>query len=157
VCLTLSAQKQTTTDKMKVANLVTFLVLIIPIMIISDMDIVIMLDKGKPGPGLLRTLAKKIRSSGFGINVEAIIFANVPIVKFQEPRTGIHVDISLNQLDGFKTGVTVQQFMAQMPALRPMTMLIKQFLKSKPAVSGLYEHAPFALILSAMVLWDVDF
>ncbi|KAG0283388.1 Non-canonical poly(A) RNA polymerase papd5 [Linnemannia gamsii] len=96
----------------------------------SDMDIVVVLDRDKPG--LLRTLANKIRSSGFGVSVEAILQTRVPIVKFQERRTGIHVDISLNQLDGFKTGDVVQQFMAQMPTLRPMTMLIKQFLKSKP-------------------------
>lgn len=116
--------------------------------LISDMDIVVVLDKDKPG--LLRTLANKIRSSGFGFSVEAILQTKVPIVKFQEKRTGIHVDISLNQLDGFKTGDVIQQFMAQMPALRPMTMLIKQFLKSKPVVSDLYEHN-IVLLLFAIV------
>ncbi|KAG0065387.1 hypothetical protein BGZ89_008372 [Linnemannia elongata] len=96
----------------------------------SDMDIVMVMGTEKPG--VLRTLANRIRSKGFGINVEAILQTKVPIVKFQERRTGIHVDISLNQLDGFKTGDVVQQFLKQMPALQPMTMLIKQFLKSKP-------------------------
>ncbi|KAF9139736.1 hypothetical protein BG015_001918, partial [Linnemannia schmuckeri] len=96
----------------------------------SDMDIVIAMDTAKTG--VLRTLANKIRSTGFGVQVEAILQTKVPIVKFQERRTGIHVDISLNQLDGFKTGGVVQQFLKQMPVLQPMTMLIKQFLKSKP-------------------------
>ncbi|KAK3848462.1 MAG: hypothetical protein J3R72DRAFT_415809 [Linnemannia gamsii] len=73
------------------------------------------------------------RTSGFGVNVEAIIHAKVPIVKFQDARTRIPVDISFNQQDGFKTGAVVQQFMKGMPALQPMVMLIKQFLKSKPA------------------------
>lgn len=104
---------------------------------------------GTEKPGVLRTLANRIRSKGFGINVEAILQTKVPIVKFQERRTGIHVDISLNQLDGFKTGDVVQQFLKQMPALQPMTMLIKQFLKSKPVVSTIkpcqFVNGPFLL------------
>ncbi|KAF8931786.1 hypothetical protein BGZ47_011694 [Haplosporangium gracile] len=96
----------------------------------SDMDIVIVMDTEKTG--VLRTLANKIRSTGFGVHVEVILQTKVPIVKFQERRTGIHVDISLNQLDGFKTGGVVQQFLKQMPVLQPMTMLIKHFLKGKP-------------------------
>lgn len=86
---------------------------------------------------VLRTLANRIKSEGFGVKVEAIIKAKVPIVKFRERRTGIHVDISLNQRDGFKTGDVVRQFLKQMPALQPMTMLIKQFLKNKPVVSAI--------------------
>ncbi|KAF9909900.1 hypothetical protein EC991_007890 [Linnemannia zychae] len=97
----------------------------------SDMDIVVMMD------GLtknnLRTLASKIRLSGFGDNAEAILFTKVPIVKFQESRTGIPVDISFNQSDGFKTAAVIQKFMEGMPVLQPMVMLIKQFLKCKPA------------------------
>ncbi|KAF9121498.1 hypothetical protein BGW39_010494 [Mortierella sp. 14UC] len=97
----------------------------------SDMDIVVMLDGvKKKNP---KTLANKIRGSGFGVNVEAIIFTKVPIVKFRESRTGIPVDISFNQLDGFKTAAVVQKFMEDMPVLQPMVMLIKQFLKCKPA------------------------
>ncbi|KAF9538410.1 hypothetical protein EC957_006785 [Mortierella hygrophila] len=99
----------------------------------SDIDIVMMMKTEKSESEVLRALAERIRSTRFGINVEAILETNVPIVKFQEQRTGIHVDISLNQQDGFTTGNVVQQFLKQMPVLQPMTMLIKQFLKSRPA------------------------
>ncbi|KAG0276024.1 hypothetical protein BGZ95_008104 [Linnemannia exigua] len=98
----------------------------------SDMDVVVVLDGLKTVK--LKTLARNIRTSGFGLNVEAIIHAKVPIVKFRDARTGIPVDISFNQQDGFKTGAVVQQFMKGMPVLQPMVMLIKQFLKSKPAM-----------------------
>ncbi|KAG9061288.1 hypothetical protein KI688_007626 [Linnemannia hyalina] len=99
----------------------------------SDIDIVMMMKTEKSESEVLRALAERIGSTRFGINVEALLETKVPIVKFQERRTGIHVDISLNQKDGFKTGNVVQQFLKQMPVLQPMTMLIKQFLKSRPA------------------------
>ncbi|KAF9105063.1 hypothetical protein BGX29_000726 [Mortierella sp. GBA35] len=98
----------------------------------SDLDIVAILS-GHKQQKILTRIAKALNSSRVGTNIETILFANVPLVKFQESTTGIQVDISLNQRDGFKTTALIQEYMEEMPVLQPMTMLVKQFLKSKPA------------------------
>ncbi|KAF9926893.1 hypothetical protein FBU30_003614 [Linnemannia zychae] len=96
----------------------------------SDLDIVVVLDNMSEKE--LKKLANEIRSTGFGINVEVILRTRVPIIKFQESKTGIDIDISYNQSDGFKTGAFIESITKEFPALRPLTLMVKHFLKLKP-------------------------
>ncbi|KAK3804558.1 MAG: hypothetical protein J3Q66DRAFT_362372 [Benniella sp.] len=57
--------------------------------------------------------------------------AKVPLVKFKESITGIPVDISFNLTNGIDSGQVISTYINEIPALRPLTMLVKYFLMIK--------------------------
>ena len=49
-------------------------------------------------------------------------------VKFDHARTGISVDICLNNSSGLVTGKLIKGFVRKYPPLRPLTIVLKMFL-----------------------------
>lgn len=96
----------------------------------SDLDIVLLRDGGLQKQDLNR-LAGHLRRSGIASDIQVISKARVPLVKFKESITGIPVDISFNITNGIDSGQVISAFIDEIPALRPLTMLVKYFLMIK--------------------------
>ncbi|KAK3804565.1 MAG: hypothetical protein J3Q66DRAFT_362403 [Benniella sp.] len=96
----------------------------------SDLDIVLLRDGGFNKLDLNR-LASHLRRSGIANEVTVISKAKVPLVKFKESITGIPVDISFNLTNGIDSGSSHLNLHHEIPALRPLTMLVKYFLMIK--------------------------
>jgi len=96
----------------------------------SDLDIVLLREGGLLKSDLSR-LASHLRRSGIANDITVISKARVPLVKFKESITGIPVDISFNITNGIDSGQVISAFINEIPALRPLTMLVKYFLMTK--------------------------
>ncbi|KAK3820364.1 MAG: hypothetical protein J3Q66DRAFT_272504, partial [Benniella sp.] len=96
----------------------------------SDLDLVLLRDGGFHKLDLNR-LASHLRRSGIANAVTVISKAKVPLVKFKESITLIPVDISFNLTNGIDSGQVISTYIKEIPALRPLTMLVKYFLMIK--------------------------
>ena len=58
----------------------------------------------------------------------AITNAKVPIVKLDHKKSGISIDICINNDSGLHTGKTIKKLVKGFPPLRPLTIILKVFL-----------------------------
>ncbi|KAF9512789.1 hypothetical protein BS47DRAFT_1393947 [Hydnum rufescens UP504] len=103
---------------------------------LGDIDLVIKSDniKGQRDRdkfSVLSKLASLLRRANITDNVEIIAKAKVPIIKFITSHGRIPIDISINQTNGLTAGLIVHQFMKEIPALRPLILVIKSFLSQR--------------------------
>jgi non-canonical poly(A) RNA polymerase PAPD5/7 len=98
----------------------------------SDLDIVVMgvPENKHDSSAIYFTLAEKIRESNLVSYVESITNAKVPIVKLDHKKTGIAVDICINNDSGLRTGKLIRRFVREYPPLRPLVLVLKIFLVS---------------------------
>jgi len=61
--------------------------------------------------------------------VKVITTAKVPIIKFQELKSRCYIDIAFEVNTGIENTKIVQSFLAQYPLLRPLSLVIKYYLK----------------------------
>lgn len=80
---------------------------------------------------LLHSLANIMKRSGITDRVTIIAKARVPIVKFVTTHGRFAVDISMNQGNGVTTGQMVKRFLQEVPALRSLVLVVKNFLSQR--------------------------
>ncbi|KAB8282304.1 hypothetical protein B0I73DRAFT_129581 [Yarrowia lipolytica] len=98
----------------------------------SDIDLVVCSPHGHYGErACIYQLSSVIRSRMKVAELQTITKARVPIIKFIDSRTGVHVDISFEKDGGIKTASTITKWSKSMPALRPLVLIVKQFLSSR--------------------------
>lgn len=98
----------------------------------SDIDMVILSPTNRYDTrAALYQLSSKLRSSGIAKNVETIAKARVPIIKFVEKQSNVHIDVSFEKLNGIRTVETIQAWKEQFPYLRHFVLVIKQFLAKR--------------------------
>jgi non-canonical poly(A) RNA polymerase PAPD5/7 len=85
--------------------------------------------------------------------MQVIAKARVPIIKMQDALTSIHVDISFNMEGGPAEAERIQNYLTEYPPLRPLTMIIKQFLAQR----GLNEVYTGGLGSYAVLLMTMSF
>lgn len=61
-------------------------------------------------------------------NIQVLDRASVPIIKIFEAKTELKVDISFNTINGVKSAELIKKFLVEYPCLRPLVMVLKQFL-----------------------------
>jgi non-canonical poly(A) RNA polymerase PAPD5/7 len=61
-------------------------------------------------------------------NIKVLDRASVPIIKILETNTELKVDISFNTINGVKSAELIKKFLVEYPCLRPLVMVLKQFL-----------------------------
>ena len=61
-------------------------------------------------------------------SIVVITKARVPLVKFVDKATGFNVDISINIESGLDGAKMIRSFLQRYPVLRPLTLVLKQFL-----------------------------
>ena len=98
---------------------------------ISDIDLVVI--GGAEGEEALRALAEELRAKNIADEkqIEVIAHARIPIVKLTDKQTGLKVDICFGIDGGIKAVALIQSLVQRMPALRPLTLLLKYFLNCR--------------------------
>ncbi|EPX72777.1 poly(A) polymerase Cid14 [Schizosaccharomyces octosporus yFS286] len=124
----------------------------------SDLDMVIMSSDShyRGSKKDMFVLAHHLRKSKVATDIQVITTANVPIIKFVDPITKIHVDVSFNQAGGLKTCLVVNGFLKKYPALRPLVIIIKHYLNMRALnevfLGGLSSYAIVCLVVSFLQL-----
>ncbi|KAF7799612.1 hypothetical protein EIP86_010850 [Pleurotus ostreatoroseus] len=80
---------------------------------------------------VLYALANTVKRAGITDKVSIIAKAKVPIIKFVTRHGRFPVDISINQINGVAAGQMVKRFLAELPALRGLVLIIKSFLSQR--------------------------
>jgi non-canonical poly(A) RNA polymerase PAPD5/7 len=76
----------------------------------------------------LHDLDAAIRKNKLASYCEVISSAKVPIVKYDDKKSGVSVDICINNDSGLSTGKMIRRFVREYPQLRPLVMVLKVFL-----------------------------
>ena len=80
---------------------------------------------------MLHALANTMKRAGITDRVSIIGKAKVPIIKFVTRHGRFSVDISVNQNNGITAGRIIKHFLRELPALRPLVLIIKSFLNQR--------------------------
>eukprot|EP00045_Choanoeca_perplexa_P008929 m.84216 g.84216 ORF g.84216 m.84216 type:complete len:382 (-) comp14680_c0_seq16:46-1191(-) len=119
----------------------------------SDVDLVVI---GSWAQAPLQTLAKALKTAKIAVDMQVIAKARVPIIKFRDRATSVHVDISFNMPTGPEDALVIKQRMKEMPAIRPLVLFLKQFLMERSLnevfTGGLGSYAIFLMVLSFLQL-----
>lgn len=98
----------------------------------SDIDVVVNSSTGdKEQRQYLYDLARHLKSSGFATQIEVISKTRVPIIKFVEPESNIHVDISFERTNGIETANLIRNWLSITPGMRELVLIVKQFLSTR--------------------------
>lgn len=101
----------------------------------SDLDIAILdvpIPEDEDAVDAMAKLTNLLRERLPVSYLELVSHARVPIIKLDHERTGVSVDICINNDQGIRTGELVKQYMADFPALKPLMMVMKIFLVRFP-------------------------
>ena len=91
-------------------------------------DPVVDLSDRRAGKGILHKAARRLKDTDILQGHAQVIPAKVPIIKFQDKMTKLHVDISFENLSGVQAQATFAEWKAQHPDMIYMVALMKQFL-----------------------------
>lgn len=98
----------------------------------SDIDCVINSKMGdKENKSSLYELAHFLKSRKLATQVEVIAKARVPIIKFVEPSSQIHIDVSFERTNGLEAAKLIRSWLEQTPGLRELVLIVKQFLHAR--------------------------
>jgi non-canonical poly(A) RNA polymerase PAPD5/7 len=100
---------------------------------VSDLDVVVLDVPGGASLSVerLKQLALAIRVAGWASYLEEIFTARVPILKFSDSKSGLSVDVCLEQPSGLATSEYTRQCLRAFPALRPLLLVLKVFLYAR--------------------------
>ncbi|KAF7965378.1 hypothetical protein HWV62_44087 [Athelia sp. TMB] len=127
----------------------------------SDLDVVVELpgiDHPLDKKNCLFQLSRALKASGATNDVFVNHFAKVPVATFVTvPNFGSYsFDIGINNIDGLKAVTIIGAFLDQMPALRPLVLVLKSFLKQRKlgsaATGGLSSYGVICAVISFLQL-----
>ncbi|QLG73716.1 hypothetical protein HG535_0F02270 [Zygotorulaspora mrakii] len=98
----------------------------------SDIDcVVISKNSDKENRNSLYSLASHLKKKKLASRVEVIAKARVPIIKFVEPESQIHIDVSFERTNGIEAARLIREWLDDTPGLRELVLIVKQFLHSR--------------------------
>lgn len=98
----------------------------------SDIDCVINSGAGdKENRNSLYSLASFLKRQKLATQVEVISKARVPIIKFVEPESQIHIDVSFERTNGLEAAKVIRGWLEHTPGLRELVLIVKQFLSAR--------------------------
>lgn len=98
----------------------------------SDIDMVVVSLAGDlEHRSRLYQLSSFLRNRKLAKNIEVIAKAKVPIIKFVDPRSDIHIDVSFERTNGIIAAKKIRRWLASTPGLRELVLIVKQFLRSR--------------------------
>lgn len=98
----------------------------------SDMDCVVVSKyKDKEDRQKIYQLSSWLKRNNLATNMEVIAKARVPIIKFIEPNSNLHIDISFERTNGLDAARTIRNWLDSTPGLRELTLVVKQFLATR--------------------------
>ena len=98
----------------------------------------------------LLMIAKALRKAQITSYLE-VIQARVPIIKLDHLRSGLGVDICVNNGTGVQAGELICSFKAQYPALEPLAVFLKVFLGQR-SLNDTYTGGIGSVILVSMII-----
>lgn len=123
----------------------------------SDIDCVVISKRGRyDNKSSLYQLTSYIRNHNLGVEVVPIAKAKVPIIKFVDPKTRIHIDISFEKTNGLTAAKLIIDWLSQTPGLRELVLIVKHFLAVRKLnevhVGGLGGFSIICLVYSFLKL-----
>ncbi|CUM57012.1 uncharacterized protein AC631_04129 [Debaryomyces fabryi] len=98
----------------------------------SDIDMVVISETGDyEHRSRLYQLSSFLRNKKLAKNIEVIAKAKVPIIKFVDPTSNIHIDISFERTNGIDAAKKIRRWLSTTPGLRELVLIVKQFLRSR--------------------------
>ncbi|EDO14802.1 hypothetical protein Kpol_1076p8 [Vanderwaltozyma polyspora DSM 70294] len=98
----------------------------------SDIDCVVNSKAGdKQSRNCLYSLASHLKKEGLAEDIEIIAKARVPIIKFVEPLSKIHVDVSFERTNGLEAAKLIRGWLDSTNGLRELVLIVKQFLQAR--------------------------
>lgn len=98
----------------------------------SDIDCVVRSKAGdKENRNSLYSLASFLKRKDLATQVEVIAKARVPIIKFVEPESRIHIDVSFERTNGLEAARIIRAWLQEQPGLRELVLIVKQFLNAR--------------------------
>nr|CAI6728549.1 CIH_HP1_G0047440.mRNA.1.CDS.1 [Saccharomyces cerevisiae] len=98
----------------------------------SDIDCVVTSKLGgKESRNNLYSLASHLKKKNLATEVEVVAKARVPIIKFVEPHSGIHIDVSFERTNGIEAAKLIREWLDDTPGLRELVLIVKQFLHAR--------------------------
>lgn len=97
----------------------------------SDIDAVILDSKCGDIRQGLKVLGKALSKKGIAIDIQTILKARVPIIKFEEKESGYQFDISFDAYNGPEAADNVRTLGKLIPAMSSLTMVLKVFLQQR--------------------------
>lgn len=98
----------------------------------SDIDMVVISPTGDcENRHKLYQLSSFLRQKKIAKDIEVIAGAKVPIIKFVDPTTNIHLDISFERTNGIDAARRIRGWLNSTEGLRELVLVIKQFLRSR--------------------------
>lgn len=98
----------------------------------SDIDCVINSgNRDKEDRNYIYELARYLKNKGLAIRMEVIVKTRVPIIKFIEPQSQLHIDVSFERTNGLEAAKLIREWLRDTPGLRELVLIIKQFLHSR--------------------------
>ncbi|RLV96279.1 Poly [Spathaspora sp. JA1] len=98
----------------------------------SDIDMVVISQTGDyENRSRLYQLSSFLRSKKLAKNIEVIANAKVPIIKFIDPESDIHIDVSFERTNGLDAARRIRKWLVTTPGLRELILIVKQFLRSR--------------------------
>jgi len=82
----------------------------------------------------MEPVGQYLESVGIAKNVEYILGARIPVIRFNH--TSISIDLSFNNRNPLLAVPLVQQYVAEMPALRPLAMILKTLFSERELNKG---------------------
>uniref|UniRef100_A0A7S2SPJ0 Polynucleotide adenylyltransferase n=1 Tax=Mucochytrium quahogii TaxID=96639 RepID=A0A7S2SPJ0_9STRA len=116
----------------------------------SDIDMVLL----DVPTNAIRRLSNNLRKREMVEHMEVIPFAKVPIIKLRLKGSAYTMDICFNEKGGPESGRMIRRLISQMPALRPITLVVKFFLDQRglnePYRGGVGSHLCLSLVVSML-------
>lgn len=117
----------------------------------SDIDMVVVSTTGEyEQRQRLYQLSLFLRHERLAKNIEVIALAKVPIIKFVDPKHGLHVDVSFERKNGIEAARRIRRWLDLTPGLRELVLIVKQFLRSRRLnnvhVGGLGGYATIIMV-----------
>ncbi|CAI4050794.1 hypothetical protein SKDZ_15G0420 [Saccharomyces kudriavzevii ZP591] len=98
----------------------------------SDIDCVVNSELGgKESRNNLYSLASHLKKNNLATEIEVVAKARVPIIKFVEPHSRIHIDVSFERTNGLEAAKLIREWLNDTPGLRELVLIVKQFLHAR--------------------------
>ena len=97
----------------------------------SDIDAVILESACADIRQGLKMLGKYLSKKGIAVDIQTILKARVPIIKFQEKESGYQFDISFDVANGPEAAGNVRELSKVIPAMSSIVMVLKVFLQQR--------------------------
>lgn len=98
----------------------------------SDIDCVInSKHKDKDSRQALYSLSTFLKRKGLAQQMEVIANARVPIIKFVDPDSLLHIDVSFERTNGVEAANLIRSWLEEQRGLRELVLIVKQFLHAR--------------------------